>query len=127
MLVALGRFPIRADAAYFTHAILSFIRKTRKASPKIIYNPHKAGKKALTTLQWGAHSRQDRGKPGYIEPLFAVLKRSYGLNHLHSIGWWAAYRHAFEVCFAVVLVAWLAHHVGRPDLTHARSRLLAPC
>jgi hypothetical protein len=93
----------------------------------VVYNPRKAGKKALTTLAWVAHYRQDRGKRGYIERLFAVLKRYYRLNELHSVGLWSVYRHAFEVCFAVLLVAWLAHHVGRPDLIHARSRLLAPC
>jgi hypothetical protein len=126
-LFALPVEVVRADAAYFTHALLSFIVKTLKARPKIVYNPRKAGKKALTPLQWVAHYRQDRGKRGYIERLFAILKRYYRLNHLHSTGLWAAYRHAFEVCFGVLLVAWLAHHVGRPDLTHARSRLLAPC
>lgn len=126
-LFALPVAVVRADAAYFTSAILSFIVKTLKATPKIVYNPRKAGKKALATLEWVARYRQDRGKRGYIERLFAVLKRYYRLNDLHSTGLWAAYRHAFEVCFGVLLVAWLAHHVGRPDLIHARSRLLAPC
>ena len=118
---------VRADAAYFTRAILSLIVKTLKATPKVVYNPRKAGKKTPVTLEWVAHYRQDRGKRGYIERLFAVLKRYYRLNDLHSMGLRAAYRHAFEVCLGVLLVACLAHHVGRPDLIHARSRLLAPC
>jgi hypothetical protein len=118
---------VRADAAYYTQAVLSFIITVLGAVPKVVYNPRRAGKKALVTLEWVAQSRQDRGKRGYIERFFAVLKRYYRLNKLHGTGLWAAYRHTCEVCFAVLLVAWLADHVGRPDLIHARSRLLAPC
>jgi hypothetical protein len=127
VLFALPVEVVRADAAYFTRTILSFIVNTLKATPKVVSNARKAGKKAMVTLEGVAHYRQDRGKRGYIERLFAILKRYYRLNDLHSIGLWAAYRHAFEVCFGVLLVAWLAHHVGRRYLIHARSRLLAPC
>jgi len=63
---------------------------------------------------------------GYIERFFAVLKRYYPLNQLQGSGLWFAYHHAFEVCFAVLLIAWLAHHLSRSDLMHSRSRILAP-
>jgi len=126
-LFALPVCVVRADAAYFTNKILSFIIETLQATPKVVFNPRKAGKKFLVTLDWVAQYRVDRGKRGYIERLFAVLKRYYRLNDLQGQGLWAAYRHTFEVCFAVLLTAWLADHLGRPDLTHSRARLIAPC
>lgn len=126
-LFALPVTVVRADAAYYTQAVLTFIGRVLKATPKVVFNPRRAGKKALVTLDWVAEFRQDRGKRGYIERFFAVLKRYYRLNKLQRSGLWAAYRHACEVCFAVLLVAWLADHLGRPDLIHAQSRLLAPC
>lgn len=126
-LFALPVAIVRADAAYDTKAVVAFIVQVLKAVPKVVHNPRKAGKKALVTLEWVAQYRQDRGQRGYIERFFAVLKRYYRFNDSQRLGLWAAYRHACEVCFAVLLVAWLADHVGRPDLIHSRSRLLAPC
>lgn len=126
-LFALPVMVVRADAAYYTKAVIGFILEILKATPKVVHNPRKAGKKAIATLEWVAHYRRDKGKRGYIERFFALLKHYYRLNHLQTMGLWAAYRHAAEVCFAVLLTAWLADHLGRPDLSHARSRLLAPC
>ncbi len=126
-LFALPVRVVRADAAYYTKAVVGFIVDILQAMPKVVYNPRKAGKKAVATLEWVAQYRQDRGKRGYIERFFAVLKRYYRLNDLQRMGLWAAYRHACEVCFAVLLITWLADHLGRPGLIHARSRLLAPC
>ncbi|RMG91123.1 MAG: IS4/IS5 family transposase, partial [Chloroflexi bacterium] len=126
-LFALPVTVVRADAAYYTKAVLLFIVNVLGATPKVVYNPRKAGKKFLVTLEWVAQYRQDRGKRGYIERLFAFLKQYYRLNDLRRTGLWHAYRHVSEVCFSVLLVAWLAHHVNRPDLMHSRSRLLAPC
>lgn len=126
-LFALPVTVVRADAAYYTNAVLEFIVNVLRATPKVVYNPRKAGRKFLVTLTWVAQYRHDRGQRGYIERLFAVLKRYYRLNELCRTGLWQAYRHACEVCFSVLLVAWLAHHVHRPDLIHSRSRLLAPC
>jgi hypothetical protein len=132
MLLALllFRLPVtvvRADAAYFTRPILAFITGVLRATPLVVYNPRKRGKKAPVTRHWAAEERRHRGKRGYIERFFAVLKRYFRLNQLQAQGPHAAYRHAFEVCLAVMLVAWLADTLGRPDLLHARSRLLAPC
>lgn len=127
---ALFRLPVqvvRADAAYFTRPVLAFITLVLGATPKVVFNARKAGKKFLATLHWVAQARADKGKRGYIERLFAVLKRYFGLNHLRIQGADLAFRHALEICCALLLVAWLAHSLGRPDLSHARSRLLAPC
>jgi len=126
-LFALPVVVVRADAAYYTKAVIAFIFDVLQATPKVVHNPRKAGKKALATLDWVAHYRRDKGKRGYIERFFALLKHYYRLNHLQRRGLWATYRHAAEVCFAVLLTAWLADHLGRSDLIHARSRLLAPC
>ena len=132
MLLALllFRLPVavvRADAAYFTRPILSFIVGVLRATPLVVFNPRKRGKKAPVTQQWAAEERRKRGQRGYIERFFAVLKRYFGLNRLQAQGARPAYRHAFEVCLAVLVVAWLADTLGRPDLLHARSRILAPC
>lgn len=132
MLLAhrLFAFPVqvvRADAAYFTRAILAFIVIFLSATPKVVINTRKAGKRFLVTLQWVQQFRRDKGKRGYIERFFAVLKRYFRLNQLQAQGYTRAYQHVFEVLIAALLVAWLADHVGRPDLTHARSRILAPC
>jgi hypothetical protein len=127
---ALFRLPVqvvRADAAYFTRPVLTFITVVLGAAPKVVFNARKAGKKFLVTLRWIAQARRDKGKRGYIERLFAVLKRYFGLNDLRTQGSTLAFRHALEICCSVLLVAWLADSLGRPDLSHARSRLLAPC
>lgn len=126
-LFALPVEVVRADAAYFTKAILVFVRDVLQAIPIIDFNPRRAGKRALATPEWIADYRHKRGKRGYIERFFAVLKRYFRLNNLSGIGLHVAYRHAFEICISVLLIAWCAHHFGRPDLAHARSRLLAPC
>lgn len=118
---------VRADAAYFTTPILHFIVTVLHATPKIVVNTRKAGKRFLVTWEWIQQFHRDKGKRGYIERFFAVLKRYFRLNRLQVQGLRRAYQHAFEVVIAALLVAWLADHVGRPDLAHARSRLLAPC
>jgi hypothetical protein len=132
MLLArrLFAFPVqvvRADAAYFTKPILTFIVTILRATPRVVVNTRKAGKRFLVTWAWVQQFRRNKGKRGYIERFFAVLKRYFRLNHLQSQGLYRAYLHVFEVLIAVLLLAWLADHVGRPDLAHARSRLLAPC
>lgn len=127
---ALFRLPVqvvRADAAYFTRPVLTFITVGLGAAPKVVFNARKAGKKFLVTLLWVAQARVDKGKRGYIERFFAVLKRYFGLNQLRTQGMTLAFRHALEISCSVLLVAWLADSLGRPDLLHARSRLLAPC
>jgi len=118
---------VRADAAYFTRPVLAFITTVLVATPKVVFNARKAGKKFLVTLSWVAQARADKGKRGYIERFFALLKHYFRLNDLRTQGTSRAYRHALEICCTVLLVAWLADSRGRPDLLHARSRLLAPC
>ena len=124
---SLFRLPVnivRAGAAYFTHDILTFITTILGAIPRVVFNARKAGKKFLVTLDWVACFHRDKGRRGYSERFFALLKRYFRLNAFQAQSVALAYRHAFEVCFAVLLVAWLADYLDRPDLLHARARLL---
>jgi hypothetical protein len=118
---------VRADAAYFTKVIIGYILCVLHAQPIIDFNPRRAGKKFVVTMGYIAWWRHSRGKRGYIERFFALLKRYYGLNDVQVIGLQKVWRHTFEVCIAVLIVAWLATEVGRPDLMHSKARLLAPC
>jgi len=123
-------FPIRvvrADAAYFTKHIIAYILRVLHAQPVVDINSRRRGKKALAILSFISWWRQARGERGYIERLFALLKRYYGLNDVQVIGLCKVWRHTFEVCIAVLTVAWLAVDIGRPELMHSKSRLLAPC
>lgn len=47
--------------------------------------------KLILTLAWGYEFRQDKDKHGYIECLFAVLKRHFRPNQFHSF--------LFDLCF----------------------------
>jgi hypothetical protein len=118
---------VRADAAYFTRQIIAYILSVLHAQPVVDINPRRRGKKALATLAYITWWRDARGKRGYIERFFALLKRYYGLNDVQVLGLRKVWRHTFEVCIAVLIVAWLAVDLGRADLTHSKARLLAPC
>lgn len=118
---------VRADAAYFTRRILAYIRLVLHAQPVIDFNPRRRQKKAIATLEYIAWWRGARGKRGYIERFFALLKRYFGLNELHGCGLYKVWQHTFEICIAMLTVAWLAVEIGHPDLMHSKSRLLAPC
>lgn len=85
------------------------------------------GKKTLATLAYIRWWHDARGKRGYIERFFALLKRYYGLNDVQVLGLYKVWRHTFETCIVVLIVAWLSIVLGRPDLMHSKSRLLAPC
>jgi len=118
---------VRADSAYFSKKFIGIIIVVLNAIPKVTVNPRKKGKKQVVTEEWVFNFRQDRGKRGYIERFFAVLKRYYRLNELTINGLWPVYRHALESCFAVLLIALLAHELDRPELMHLKSRMIAPC
>jgi hypothetical protein len=116
---------VRADAGYFTHAILHFIRETLGAGFVINYNLRRRGKRDLATLffldQWHFHQRFR----SVIERHFAWAKRYFGLNHRFSRGALPMIQHAALVYATMNAVALAAHRYGRPDLALSRKRVLA--
>ena len=118
---------VRADSAYFSKVVIGYIRVVLKAAPRIDYNLRRKGKKALATLEFIAWWRSEKGKRGYIERYFALLKRYYGLTEFQVMGLEAVMCHALLINIKVLCIALVAVKVGRPDLMHSPTRLLAPC
>jgi hypothetical protein len=116
---------VRADAAYFTTAIMWFIRSVLGASFVIDYNLRRKGKRFVTTLffidQWRFHVRPR----AIIERHFAWAKRYFGLEQAHWAGLVAAYQHTALVYSTMLAVALIAHRYQRPDLAGSRTRVLA--
>lgn len=79
---------VRADAAYFTTALMWFIRSVLNASFVIDYNLRRKSKRFLATLffidQWRFHLRPR----ATIERHFAWAKRYFGLRSATGWGWW---------------------------------------
>jgi hypothetical protein len=115
---------VRADAGYFTPAILTFIRYVLKASWMIDYNLRRKGKRYLATLffldQWRFHSAPRT----IIERHFAWAKRYFGLETAPWQGLVAAYQHTALVYATMLAVTLIAHRYGRPDLAGSRYRVL---
>jgi hypothetical protein len=116
---------VRADAGYFTYAILNFIRTVLRASFMIDYNLRRQGKRFLATRffvnQWRFHLRPR----ATIERHFAWAKRYFGLESARWAGLVAAYQHTALVYATMLAVALLAHRFQRPELATSRSRVLA--
>jgi hypothetical protein len=116
---------VRADAGYFTYAILNFIRTVLGASFMIDYNLRRQGKRFLATRffvnQWRFHLRPR----ATIERHFAWAKRYFGLESARWAGLVAAYQHTALVYATMLAVALLAHRFQRPELATSRSRVLA--
>jgi len=116
---------VRADSAYFTLAIMLFIRHSLKASFVIDYNLRRQGKRFLATLffldQWSFHMRPRSN----IERHFAGAKRYFGLESAHWLGLIAAYQHVALVYCSMLAVAIIAHRYQRPELAGSKSRVLA--
>ena len=116
---------VRADAGYFTKAILAFIHLVLGAHAMIDYNLRRKGKKYLATLffldQWRFHN----GPRSIIERHFAWAKRYFGLETGRWSGLVAAYQHTALVYATMLAVAIIAHRYLRPDLAGSRYRVLA--
>lgn len=116
---------VRADAAYFTTALMWFIRSVLHASFVIDYNLRRKGKRFLATLffidQWRFHLRPR----AIIERHFAWAKRYFGLQSAHWLGLVAAYQHTALVYATMLAVALIAHRYQRPELAGSRTRVLA--
>jgi hypothetical protein len=116
---------VRADAGYFTTAIMVFIRTVLGASFVIDYNLRRKGKRFLATLffcdQWRFHLRPR----AIIERHFAWAKRYFGLESARWAGLVAAYQHTALVYSVMLAVAFIAHRYQRPDLAGSRTKVLA--
>jgi hypothetical protein len=116
---------VRADAGYFTNAILAFIRTVLGASAIIDYNLRRRRKRFLATRfflsQWHFHLRPRTT----IERHFAWAKRYFGLEAARWRGITAAYQHTALVYSTMLAVALVAHRFQRPDLAGSRTRVLA--
>jgi hypothetical protein len=87
---------VRADSAYFSKIVISYIRVVLKAAPRIDYNLRRKGKKSLATFEFIAWWRSEKGKRGYIERYFALLKRLLWTNRVSGNG----LRNSDAPCFA---------------------------
>jgi hypothetical protein len=116
---------VRADAGYFTTAIMVFIRTVLGASFVIDYNLRRKGKRFLATLffidQWRFHLRPR----AIIERHFAWAKRYFGLESARWAGLVAAYQHTALVYSVMLAVALIPHRYQRPDLAGSRTKVLA--
>jgi hypothetical protein len=128
LAVAFFAFPIaivRADAAYFSYTLLSYIHSTLHAGFVIDYNLRNRGKKAIATLffirQWRFHMRFRT----VIERHFAWAKLYFGLETARWKGLVAAYQHTSLVYSVMLGVALTAHRFRRPELAGSRMKVLA--
>jgi hypothetical protein len=116
---------VRADAAYFSYALLDYLGTVLHAGFVIDYNLRKHGKKAMATLpfirQWRFHLKFR----AVIERHFAWVKRYFGLEAARWKGLIAAYQHTALVYSVILGVALTAHRFQRPELAGARMRVLA--
>jgi hypothetical protein len=116
---------VRADAAYFTYALLNYIRVVLHAGFMIDYNLRRKGKTALATLpfirQWRFHARFRM----VIERHFAWAKRYFGLEAARWSGLVAAYQHTAIVYSVMLGVALTAYRFQRPELAGSRMKVLA--
>lgn len=116
---------VRADAAYFSYALLNYVRLVLQAGFMIDYNLRKRGKTALATVsfirQWRFHAKFR----AVIERHFAWAKRYFGLETARWKGLVAAYQHTALVYSVMLGVALTAHRFQRPELAGSRMKVLA--
>jgi len=128
LAVTLFHFPIaivRADAGYFTYALMNFIRTVLGAGFVIDYNPRRRGKTALATLPFIRRWRHYLSFRAVIERHFAWAKRYFGLESARWTGLVAAWQHTALVYSAMLGVALTAHRFQRPELAGSRMKVLA--
>jgi len=130
LVLTVGRFGfsvkvVRADAGYFTYALLNFIRVVLKASFVVDYNLRRRGKKFLATLFFLSQWRFAQRPRAAIERHFAWAKRYFGLEAAHWRGWVAAYQHTALVYSVMLGVALVAHRYQRPEWSGSRAHVLA--
>lgn len=115
---------VRADAAYFTKKILSFIYHILRAEPFVDYNVRRQNKQVVTLefiIEWEGlmAPRSD------IERHFAWAKRYFGLKYFQIEGWLNVMTYACCTYIAMLAVAVVAYRCQRPELARSRTNVLA--
>jgi hypothetical protein len=115
---------VYADAGYFSHSFVWFVRRLG-AIPVIDYNLRRRRKRFLATRFFADQWRRLRAPRTAVERCFAFLKRYFGLKYFQVQGLPAVWRHALLVQAAMLAVALIAHRCGRSDLITSRAPVLA--
>lgn len=115
---------VRADAAYFTAAIVNFVVYVLHAVPLIDYNVRRRNRQVVdpTLLRaWQAAL----GPRSDIERHFAWAKRYFGLANFQLGGLAKVWVYCCCTYIAMLAVALAAARCGRSDLVGSRSKVLA--
>jgi hypothetical protein len=121
-LLALPIHVVRADGAYWGQALVRFIVTVIGAHPIIPFNRKKQPLARVRHLVYWPLSYLARS---IIERFFAAAKRYYGLDTRYHVGWDAVLLHVTVTFCAILVVALVAAHLGRPDLRLSPTRVLA--
>jgi hypothetical protein len=122
LLFALPIHIVRADGAYWGKGLVHFIVAVIGAHPIIPFNRKKQSLAHARHLVYWPLSYLARA---IIERFFAAAKRYYGLDTRYHVGWDAVLLQVALTFCAILVVALVAHHLGRPDLRLSPTRVLA--
>ena len=122
LVLALPIHVVRADGAYWGKALVHFIVTVIGAHPIIPFNRKKQPLARVRHLVYCPLSYFARA---IIERFFAAAKRYYGLDTRYHLGWDAVLLHVTLTFCAILVVALVAHELGRPDLRLSPTRVLA--
>ncbi len=121
-VLALPIHIVRADGAYWGKELVHFIVTVIGAHPIIPFNRKKQPLARVRQLVYWPVSYLARA---VIERFFAVAKRYYGLGTADRLGWNAVLLQVTLTFCAILIVALVAHEVGRADLRLSPTRVLA--
>lgn len=121
-VLALPLHVVRADGAYWGKELVHFIVAVIGAHPIIPFNRKKQPLARVRHLVYWPLSYLARA---VIERFFAAAKRYYGLDTRYRVGWDAVLLHVTLTFCAILVVALVAHALGRPDLRLSPTRVLA--
>ena len=113
---------IRLDAGYWGPTLIHWIHITLGAVAVVPWNPGRQKNRSCLPPTW---TKEELGKRSSIERFFGRVFLFFGLQRPHISGWSAVATRGALTYAAVIVVALLAHHAGRPDLIRSPKRVLA--
>jgi|SRR5581483_1231928 len=122
LLFALPIHVVRADGAYWGKELVRFVVTVIGAHPIIPFNRKKQPLARVRHLVYWPLSYLARA---VIERFFAAAKRYYHLDTRYHLGWDAVLLQVTRTFCAIMVVALVAHEVGRPHLRLSPTRVLA--